>query len=149
MREGKWLTFFPQWMKADGSIGLKGLHMTTTPMVAAFAKEHFNCSRVKGAELGHTPAGFNAAHWSMRLFPDEVLSQFTLPGQKLSRLTLSYLEDTRWYKANWTDSDPLPWSHPKKRGCQIAEQSCYQVVSDLKSQYVPSQHKVIELTYMY
>lgn len=125
-------TYLNVWMKnwenKTGQIEWWVTQYTITPRVRNFARNHFNCPDIEGAELNswvkvqpktnYTEERIakvtDPAHWSMRLFPDEILSPVSMPGQILSDLTLSLLLDSGYYDVNNRSGIPtsLPYSAP-------------------------------------
>lgn len=51
-----------------------------------------------------------------------------------SRLTLALMEDTGWYRANYSVAGPLHWG--KVLGCAFAMRSCADWIRDKKSKFV-------------
>eukprot|EP00577_Skeletonema_sp_RCC1716_P002999 CAMPEP_0113385332 /NCGR_PEP_ID=MMETSP0013_2-20120614/7408_1 /TAXON_ID=2843 ORGANISM="Skeletonema costatum, Strain 1716" /NCGR_SAMPLE_ID=MMETSP0013_2 /ASSEMBLY_ACC=CAM_ASM_000158 /LENGTH=907 /DNA_ID=CAMNT_0000268077 /DNA_START=81 /DNA_END=2804 /DNA_ORIENTATION=+ /assembly_acc=CAM_ASM_000158 len=84
-----------------------------TPKVATVARNQFDCQELNGAQLENQPTGEGSCtgdHWDERLFYSEALSGVISPTTNvLSPLTLALLEDSGWYKANYTKSNNSPW----------------------------------------
>jgi len=84
-----------------------------TPKVATVARNQFDCHELKGAQLENQPTGEGSCtgdHWDERLFYSEMLSGVISPTTNiLSPLTLALLEDSGWYKANYTKVNNSPW----------------------------------------
>lgn len=97
-----------------------------TPKVAAIARNQFNCQRLDGSQLENQPTGENSCtgdHWDERMFYPEALSGVISPTTNvLSPVTLALLEDSGWYKANYTKAHVSPWGHGV--GCDFVEGSC-------------------------
>ena len=84
-----------------------------TPKVAAVARNQFDCQELGGAQLENQPTGENSCtgdHWDERMYYPEALSGVISPTTNvLSPLTLALLEDSGWYKANYTKAHVSPW----------------------------------------
>lgn len=97
-----------------------------TPKVATVARNQFNCQELNGAQLENQPTGENSCtgdHWDERMFYPELLSGVISPTTNyLSPLTLALLEDSGWYKANYTKSHVSPWGHGV--GCPFVSSPC-------------------------
>lgn len=97
-----------------------------TPKVREVARNQFNCPTLAGAALENQPTRSESCtgdHWDERLFYPEALSGVIAPTTNiLSSLTLALLEDSGWYKANYTNSRMSPWG--LGAGCDFVEQPC-------------------------
>jgi hypothetical protein len=97
-----------------------------TPKVREIARNQFNCPSLIGAPLENQPTRTDSCtgdHWDERLFYPEALSGVISPTTNiLSSLTLALLEDSGWYKANYTNSRMSPWGLGV--GCDFVEQPC-------------------------
>jgi len=85
---------------------------------------------LKGARLENQPTNhFDCfgSHWDERTFYTETLSAFYSPeGNYFSPLTLALLEDSGWYKANYSNTRISPFGHGA--GCDFVEKDC--IVND-------------------
>jgi len=97
-----------------------------TPKVAAVARNQFDCQELNGAQLENQPTGEGSCtgdHWDERLFYSEALSGVISPTTNvLSPLTLALLEDSGWYKANYTKANNSPWG--LGAGCDFISGLC-------------------------
>mmetsp|Transcript_6734 Transcript_6734/g.15581 ORF Transcript_6734/g.15581 Transcript_6734/m.15581 type:complete len:972 (+) Transcript_6734:97-3012(+) len=97
-----------------------------TPTVATVARNQFNCPELNGAQLENQPTGENSCtgdHWDERMYYPEALSGVISPTTVvLSPLTLALLEDSGWYRANYTRANVSPWGHGV--GCDFVSQPC-------------------------
>ena len=97
-----------------------------TPKVATVARNQFDCQELNGAQLENQPTGEGSCtgdHWDERLFYSEALSGVISPTTNvLSPLTLALLEDSGWYKANYTISHNSPWG--LGAGCDFISGLC-------------------------
>ena len=97
-----------------------------TSKVATIARNQFNCQELEGAQLENQPSGPNSCtgdHWDERMFYPEALSGVISPTTNvLSPLTLALLEDSGWYKGNYTKTSVSPWGHGV--GCDFVNSPC-------------------------
>jgi len=97
-----------------------------TPKVATVARNQFDCQLLQGAPLENQPTGSQSCtgdHWEERLFYSEALSGVISPTTNLiSPLTLALMEDSGWYKANYSLARIIPWGHG--RGCDFVSKPC-------------------------
>ena len=97
-----------------------------TPKVRAVARNQFDCQSIAGAQLENQPTGSNSCtgdHWDERLWYPEALSGVISPDTNvLSPLTLALMEDSGWYKANYTMSRISPWG--LGAGCNFVTDPC-------------------------
>jgi len=97
-----------------------------TPKVATVARNQFNCQQLGGAQLENQPTGENSCtgdHWDERMYYPEALSGVISPTTNvLSPLTLALMEDSGWYRANYTRSHVSPWGHGV--GCDFVSSPC-------------------------
>ena len=84
-----------------------------TPKVATISRNQFDCQELNGAQLENQPTGENSCtgdHWDERMYYPEALSGVISPTTNVvSPLTLALLEDSGWYRANYTKSHVSPW----------------------------------------
>ena len=107
---------FPYWTKSNGStynvnteilstVTLRGTTKTwlITPTVQATARLAFNCSTLPGVELEDQGGTLYAnSHWEERtMFNDYMISRIT-DGAIYSNITLALLQDTGWYKVDFS-----------------------------------------------
>eukprot|EP00547_Thalassionema_nitzschioides_P005367 CAMPEP_0194199872 /NCGR_PEP_ID=MMETSP0156-20130528/720_1 /TAXON_ID=33649 /ORGANISM="Thalassionema nitzschioides, Strain L26-B" /LENGTH=560 /DNA_ID=CAMNT_0038924817 /DNA_START=59 /DNA_END=1738 /DNA_ORIENTATION=+ len=97
-----------------------------TPKVRAVARNQFNCQTMAGGQLENQPTGAQSCtgdHWDERLYYPESLSGVISPTTNvLSHITLALLEDSGWYKANYTMGKALPWG--LNAGCDFVKSPC-------------------------
>ena len=97
-----------------------------TPKVRAIARNQFDCQSLEGARLENQPTRETSCagdHWDERLFYPEALSGVISPTTNiLSSLTLALMEDSGWYKANYTMSKMSPWG--LGAGCEFVDEKC-------------------------
>mmetsp|Transcript_25831 Transcript_25831/g.40060 ORF Transcript_25831/g.40060 Transcript_25831/m.40060 type:complete len:465 (+) Transcript_25831:124-1518(+) len=102
-------------------------HFTVvTPMVKTVVRNHFDCQSLEGARLENQPTGNNdcyGSHWDERLFYTESMSAVYNDGSSLvSPLTLALLEDSGWYRADYSKADLSPFGHGA--GCEFVNKDC-------------------------
>jgi len=97
-----------------------------TPKVRTVARNQFDCQSLSGAQLENQPTGSDSCtgdHWDERLFYPESLTAIISPTTNiLSPLTLALMEDSGWYKANYTQSRANPWG--LGAGCDFTTNPC-------------------------
>lgn len=99
------------------------VQMIVTPRVKREVRRHFRCPTLRGAEIENQGAeGTRWTHWEKRLFENEAMTGTYTQNPVFSRITLALMEDTGWYKVNYSMSEDLDWG--KKLGCTFAKHSC-------------------------
>ncbi|XP_012548294.1 leishmanolysin-like peptidase isoform X1 [Bombyx mori] len=112
------------WMIRGGYME-RTFHMMVTPRVVKEVREHFNCSELEGAELEDQGGdGTAMTHWEKRVFENEAMTGTHTQNSVFSRITLAMMEDTGWYRADYSHATPLDWG--KGLGCKFAMSSCKQ-----------------------
>lgn len=98
-----------------------------TPTVQRVVRNHFNCDRMKGARLENQPTGNDCfgSHWDEMLHYTEIMSAvFSQSVNILSPLTLAYLEDSGWYRANYESEYVQISMFGHGAGCDFIETNC-------------------------
>ncbi|XP_046976054.1 leishmanolysin-like peptidase isoform X2 [Vanessa cardui] len=112
------------WMIREGYIS-RTFHMIVTPRVVKEVRDHFNCSTLEGAELEDQGGdGTALTHWEKRVFENEAMTGTHTQNSVFSRVTFAMMEDTGWYRADYSHAAPLDWG--KGLGCNFAMTSCKQ-----------------------
>lgn len=98
-----------------------------TPTVKRVARNHFNCPTMEGLRLENQPNGDDCFgnHWEERLAWDSSMSAKLTPSsipEILSPFTLALLEDSGWYKANFSMSKNPSFGHGA--GCDFVNKPC-------------------------
>lgn len=97
-----------------------------TPKVRTIARNQFDCQSLEGARLENQPTRAESCagdHWDERMFYPEALTAVISPTANiLSSLTLALMEDSGWYRANYTSSRSNPWGLGV--GCAFVNQPC-------------------------
>ncbi|KAJ8352702.1 hypothetical protein SKAU_G00241780 [Synaphobranchus kaupii] len=99
------------------------VHLLVTPRVVEEARRHFDCPILEGMELenqGGLGTEFN--HWEKRLLENEAMTGSHTQNRVFSRITLAIMEDTGWYRANYSLSERLDWG--RGLGCDFVMKSC-------------------------
>ncbi|XP_050360062.1 leishmanolysin-like peptidase isoform X2 [Nymphalis io] len=113
-----------KWMIREGYIS-RTFYMIVTPRVVKEVRDHFNCSTLEGAELEDQGGdGTALTHWEKRVFENEAMTGTHTQNSVFSRVTFAMMEDTGWYRADYTHAAPLDWG--KGLGCNFAMTSCKQ-----------------------
>lgn len=114
----------PKWMIRGGHMA-RTFHMVVTPRVVKEVREHFNCSTLEGAELEDQGGdGTALTHWEKRVFENEAMTGTHTQNSAFSRITFAMLEDTGWYRADYSLAQPLDWG--RGLGCDFVTTSCKQ-----------------------
>ncbi|CAH2083494.1 unnamed protein product [Euphydryas editha] len=112
------------WMIREGYI-TRNFRMIVTPRVVKEVRDHFNCSLLEGAELEDQGGdGTALTHWEKRVFENEAMTGTHTQNSVFSRITFAMMEDTGWYRADYSHAAPLDWG--KGLGCNFAMTSCKQ-----------------------
>ncbi|XP_039351522.1 leishmanolysin-like peptidase isoform X1 [Mauremys reevesii] len=94
-----------------------------TPRVVEEARKHFDCPILEGMELENQGGmGTELNHWEKRLLENEAMTGSHTQNRVFSRITLALMEDTGWYKANYSMAEKLDWGRDK--GCDFVMKSC-------------------------
>ncbi|KAG8432172.1 hypothetical protein GDO86_016711 [Hymenochirus boettgeri] len=107
--------------------GHKTLHhnvyLLVTPRVTEEVRRHFDCPTLEGMELENQGGlGTELNHWEKRLLENEAMTGSHTQSRVFSRITLALMEDTGWYRANYSMAERLDWGRGK--GCDFAVKSC-------------------------
>ncbi|XP_018900151.2 leishmanolysin-like peptidase [Bemisia tabaci] len=104
-----------------------------TPKVVEEVRKHFNCPTLEGAELeDQGEEGTALTHWEKRVFENEAMTGTHTQNPTYSRVTLALMEDTGWYKANYSMAQPLAWG--KNLGCDFVMRSCKHWIDSKRAQ---------------
>jgi hypothetical protein len=98
-----------------------------TPTVRRVVQNHFNCRTMKGARLENQDTGSDCfgSHWDERLHYTEIMGAVFSPSVNiLSPLTLAYLEDSGWYRANYQSDFVHISTYGHGMGCDFVEKNC-------------------------
>uniref|UniRef100_A0A8C6RQ34 Leishmanolysin-like peptidase n=1 Tax=Nannospalax galili TaxID=1026970 RepID=A0A8C6RQ34_NANGA len=111
------------WNVRDNKIVRHTVYLLVTPRVVEEARKHFNCRALEGMELENQGGmGTELNHWEKRLLENEAMTGSHTQNRVLSRITLALMEDTGWYKANYSMAEKLDWG--RGMGCEFVRKSC-------------------------
>ncbi|XP_029461150.1 leishmanolysin-like peptidase [Rhinatrema bivittatum] len=97
--------------------------LLVTPRVVEETRKHFNCQALEGMELENQGGlGTELNHWEKRLLENEAMTGSHTQNRVFSRITLALMEDTGWYRANYSMAEKLDWG--RNKGCDFAMKSC-------------------------
>jgi hypothetical protein len=103
-----------------------------TEKVTAVSRNQFDCQSMEGGFLENQPTRDDSCtgdHWDERLYYPEAMSPVISPTTNIfSSLTLALMEDSGWYKANYTVSKMSPWG--LGAGCDFVNEPCLIAESD-------------------
>ncbi|XP_035684891.1 leishmanolysin-like peptidase 2 [Branchiostoma floridae] len=106
-----------------------GMNRITTPTVLNRTQQHFRCSWTDfGGPLEDRPTGVSS-HWESRLMQGSIMTAKLGPPHlhTIDAVTLAVLEDSGWYRVDYTTAGPLVWG--EGQGCTFGtEATC--VTSD-------------------
>ncbi|XP_037693318.1 leishmanolysin-like peptidase isoform X2 [Choloepus didactylus] len=111
------------WDVRNDKIVHHAVYLLVTPRVVDEARKHFNCPVLEGMELENQGGmGTELNHWEKRLLENEAMTGSHTQNRVLSRITLALMEDTGWYKANYSMAEKLDWG--RGMGCDFVRKSC-------------------------
>ena len=111
-----------RWAVKQGFVS-REVNMLVTPRVKAEVRRHFACPSLEGAELENQGGvGTALTHWEKRVFENEAMTGTYTQNPVFSRITLALMDDTGWYRANYSMAEELDWGRGK--GCVFAKASC-------------------------
>ncbi|NXJ54357.1 LMLN peptidase, partial [Spizaetus tyrannus] len=111
------------WDVRGGKMLRHAVHLLITPRVVEEARKHFNCPILEGMELENQGGmGTELNHWEKRLLENEAMTGSHTQNRVFSRITLALMEDTGWYKANYSMAEKLDWG--RNKGCDFVMKSC-------------------------
>ncbi|GKY92834.1 hypothetical protein MPSEU_000253000 [Mayamaea pseudoterrestris] len=100
-----------------------------TEKVRAIARNQFDCQSLAGAQLENQQDSCIGDHFDERLFYLDAMSPVIAPTSNVfSSLTLALMEDSGWYKANYTMSKMSSWG--LGAGCDFVTGKCLKVTSN-------------------
>ncbi|XP_022075278.1 leishmanolysin-like peptidase isoform X2 [Acanthochromis polyacanthus] len=111
------------WDIRGGVMVRHQVHVLVTPRVVEEARRHFNCPILEGMELENQGGtGTELNHWEKRLLENEAMTGSHTQNRVFSRLTLAIMEDSGWYRANYSLAQRLDWG--RGLGCDFVMKSC-------------------------
>ena len=122
------------WL-VHGGKQTREIQMMVTPRVVQEVRDHFGCKDLEGAELeDQGEEGTALTHWEKRVFENEAMTGTHTQNPVYSRITLALMEDTGWYRANYSMAQPLSWGHGF--GCDFAMKSCKEWMDNKLARFV-------------
>ena len=108
----------------NSNLGENKIFRLTTPKLLQAAKNHFGCSSMVGVNLENEGSNSSAgAHFEKVHYGNELMNPQEVGMPSLSVITLSFMEDTTWYKINYNYAESYYWG--KNKGCDfINNTSC-------------------------
>ena len=100
-------------------------HYITSKKVIETAKKYFNCENIVGLELDNKGIiNGVSTHWEPRILLGDYMSSFGIEyeEQAISEITLSLMEDSGWYKANYYTGGLMRFG--KNKGCDFLYEKC-------------------------
>lgn len=111
-----------KWSVRGGAVR-REIDMMVTPRVVEEVRNHFDCPELEGAELEDQGGeGTALTHWEKRILENEAMTGTHTQNPVFSRITLALMEDSGWYKVNYSMATPLSWG--KGLGCDFVMKSC-------------------------
>jgi hypothetical protein len=117
--------YWPSGTVAKTVLRGKNATVVQSDKVLATTRAYFNCTTAQGAELeDEGSAGSAGSHWDRRILPFETMAPSG--GIYLSNFTLSFLEDSGWYTANYAAATDQGGMIPfaQDAGCGFLQQLC-------------------------
>ena len=100
-------------------------HYITSKKVIETAKKYFNCDQITGIELDNKGIiNGVSTHWEPRILLGDYMASFGIEyeEQAISEITLSLMEDSGWYKANYFTGGLMRFG--KHKGCDFLYEKC-------------------------
>ncbi|XP_026464697.1 leishmanolysin-like peptidase [Ctenocephalides felis] len=110
------------WSVRGGTV-TRSVDVMVTPRVVKEARAHFDCPQLEGAELEDQGGeGTALTHWEKRILENEAMTGTHTQSPVFSRITLALMEDSGWYRADYSYAEPLSWG--RGLGCDFVMKSC-------------------------
>ena len=100
-------------------------HYITSKKVIETAKKYFNCNNIEAVELDNKGIiNGVSTHWEPRILLGDYMSSFGIEYEEhaISEITLSLMEDSGWYKANYFTGGLMRFG--KNKGCDFLNEKC-------------------------
>ncbi|KAK4276611.1 hypothetical protein QN277_014740 [Acacia crassicarpa] len=95
------------------------------PRVVMYSRHHYGAfsENFTGLELEDGGGrGTSGSHWEKRLLMNEIMTGSVDTRSVVSKMTLALLEDSGWYKANYSMADNLDWG--RNQGTEFVTSPC-------------------------
>lgn len=112
----------------------RGYYEIVLPTVAQVSRNHFNCQSLEGVRLENQPTSEDClgSHFDERTWFTEFMSAvYDEDAAYFSPLTLAFLEDTGWYKCDFTQASNSPFG--LGAGCDFVNENC--IVDEMVPDY--------------
>ncbi|KAK7199408.1 major surface protease gp63 [Novymonas esmeraldas] len=107
---------------ADSLRGKSNVPVIVSPSVVAHARAHFGCSSQTFLELEDMgDEGTKLSHWKQRSMKDDLMAATSGSGI-YSALTVAAMEDTGFYKGNYSMAEPMMYG--RNAGCGLVREKC-------------------------
>ncbi|KAK7199169.1 major surface protease gp63 [Novymonas esmeraldas] len=119
--------------------GKSDVPVINSPMVAAQARVHFGCEDQAFLELEDMGGeGTKLSHWKQRGMKDDLMAGTTVAGI-YSAMTIAAMEDTGFYKGNYSMAEPMMYG--RNAGCGLVTDKCVvNGVSQFPAMFCGSDH---------
>lgn len=97
--------------------------MLTTPIVTSKARAAYNCNTLVGFELeNYGSTGTASSHWEKRIILNDFMMSTLTMDAVYSDVSLAVLEDSGWYKVDYSYTDPIVFGRDKN--CDFFTRKC-------------------------
>ncbi|KAK7199267.1 major surface protease gp63 [Novymonas esmeraldas] len=102
--------------------GKSNVPVIKSPMVVAQARAHFGCNTQTFLELEDMGGeGTALSHWKRRSMKDDLMASTSGAGI-YSAITIAAMEDTGYYKGNYSMAEPMMYG--RNAGCGLVQEKC-------------------------
>lgn len=100
-----------------------GHYIIKSPLVLELGKKYFGCPTMEGVGLENGGgSGSSGSHWERAELGDEAMTAADINEPKYSLFTLSLLEDSGWYKPDYSMADEIIFGYGE--GCGFINERC-------------------------
>jgi hypothetical protein len=105
-------------------MGTEETPFLTSARLTNYTREYYNCSSVPGMMLEKNGVnGTSYSHWSRTMIQNELMTGSSAYNYRiLTNFTLKLLDDTGWYKIDYSYAEKIIWG--RNKGCQFFKSSC-------------------------
>lgn len=121
----------------------------STPKVKQYARDLFGCSDLPGVQLENQGgSGSLFQHWDKRMMGTEFMNPQILSNDVVySKLTLAVLEDSGWYKPDYSYGSDINFGYEK--GCDFIENKCIVDEQPISDEFcVNTDYKYCDFSYL-
>ena len=114
---------FHNFFQRKDNYGIERFYLNSSKVIEV-AKKYYNCTDIDGIELeNYGGSDTVGSHWEARILLGEYMCGYKyLEEETISELTLAYLEDTGFYKANYYTGGLMRFG--KNKGCKFIKDKC-------------------------